>query len=226
MDTLVLQAETRQLSQKPKALRGLGRVPAVYYGKGQENQVFTLGAQEFRKVFKKAGENTVIELSIDGKTTPVLVHEVQYDPVSDELVHVDLIHVDMKKEVTASVKIVTTGVCPAVKNLGGILDILKHEVEIKCLPKDLIHEIVVDVTPIVDFHTSIHVKDLKVPSGIKILGNPEDAVVTATPPRKEEEVAPAAAAAPVAGETAAGAAVPAAGAAAPAATAPAAGQKK
>lgn len=221
MDNLVLEAQTRQLTDKAKHIRLKGLVPAVYYGRGQKNHHLSLNYQQFRKVFASAGENTIIELSVEGKKIPVLVYNIQTDPVSDAISHVDFIHVDMEKEVTTSVKVTFVGIAPAVKNLGGILDVHKHEIKIKCLPKDLIHNIEVDLAPIVDFHTSIHVKDLKVPSTIKILDNPEDTVVTATHIKIEEEK-PAATVAPAEGGAAAGAAgtAPAAGAA-PGAPAPA-----
>ncbi len=219
MDTILLEVSTRKPTEKSKALRISGRIPAEYYGLGQKNQSLHMDYQSFRKVFEKAGENTIIELSSEGKKIPVLVHAIQYNPVSDAIAHVDFVHVDMQKEVTTSVKITVVGIAPAVKNLGGVLDILKHEVKIKCLPKDLIHEVQVDVTSIVDFHTSIRVKDLKVPTTIKLLDAPEDTVVTATPPRAEEVATPAAAAVPAEGAAAAGApgapatgATPAAGA--------------
>lgn len=224
MDSIALEALPRAALGKAKALRRKGRIPAVYYGRGQQNTALELDYQKFRKAYEKAGENTIIELNINGKKAPVLIHDIQFDPVADTVSHVDFMHVDMEKEVVTSVKITAVGLAPAVKNLGGILDIQKREVKVKCLPKDLIHSIEVDVTPIVDFHTSIHVKDLKIPSAIKILDNPDDTVATVVPPKIEEEkpavAAPAegaAAAAPAAG----GVAAPAAGTA-PAGAAPAA----
>lgn len=212
MDSLLLEAAPRDMAQKGKAVRASGRIPAVYYGRGQPSLTLVLDYQKFRKVFQKAGENTIIELAVDSKKFPVLVHEVQYDPISDRIAHVDFIHVDMQKEVTTTVKIICIGICPAVKNMGGILDVQKHEVKIKCLPKDLIHSIEVDVSPIVDFHTSIHVKDLNVPASIKILDNPADTVVTATHQKVEEEVKPAETA-PAEGAVAAGVAAGTPGAA-------------
>ena len=226
MDSLVLEANPRASTQKANGVRTAGRIPAVYYGRGQKSFSLDLPYQAFRKLFAKAGENTIIELKVDGKTIPVLVHDIQFHPVTDVIIHVDFIHVDMKKEVTTVVKVNVIGLAPAVKNLGGILDIHKHEVKIKCLPKDLIHSIDVDVSSIVDFHTSIHVSDLKVPATIKILDNPSDTVATVVPVKIEEEVKPAT-------ETAAlpeGATAPAEGAAAvpgtPAASAPAGKEAK
>lgn len=189
----MLDAEIRDPALKAKSFRSSGRVPAVYYGRGKQGKSLALNYQKFLKIFTKAGENTIIELLIDGKKTPVLVHDVQYDPVSDHIQHVDFIHVDMDKEVMTFVKVNIVGTAPAVKNLAGILDVQKHGIKIKCLPKDLIHQIDVDVSGIIDFHTSIHVKDLVVPKTIKVLDKPNDTVVTVVPPRKEEETKPAAA---------------------------------
>lgn len=189
METIILEAKKRSLrgSRNASRLRTSGSVPAVYYGGSVEPAALQIDSRGFRKVFEKAGENTIVQLNIEGKEFPVLVHDVQYDPVLDIVSHVDFLHVDMQKEVTTNVKVVIAGVAPAVKNLGGILDVQKHEIKIKCLPKDLIHSIEVDVSGIVDFHTSVHVKDLKVPSTIKVLDNPEDTVVTATVIKIEEE---------------------------------------
>lgn len=204
MDSLVLEASERQKDAKPKALRGEGLIPAIYYGKGQTNMMLQMPYQVFRKVYAKAGENTIIELGVGGKKMPVLVHDVQFDAVTDDITHVDFIFVDMNKEVITSVKVIALGIAPAVKNMSGVLDIQKHEIKIKCLPKNLIHSIEVDVTPLVDFHTSVRVKDLKVPSTITILDNAEDTVVTVSPPRAEEVAKPAEAAAVPAEGAAAG----------------------
>lgn len=218
METVALLAHPRSLQLKPKHLRLKGRIPAVCYGKGRENIHVEMDYIPFVKAFKKAGENTIIDLSVgEGKQFPVLVHDLTFDPVTDEVAHVDFVFVDMAKEVTTSVKVHFVGVSLAVKDLGGILTTQKPEIRIRCLPKDLIHSIEVDISPIVDFRTSVHVKDLKVPGTIKVLDDQEAVVVTATPPKVEEEVAkPAEAvavegAAPAEGATPAGAA-PVAGA--------------
>lgn len=228
VETLILEAKKRDSQIKPKLLRSRGQLPAVYYGAGQNSHSLVLDYQTFRKLFAKAGENTIIELSIDGKVAPVLVHDIQYDPVTSVISHVDFLHIDMTKEVTTSVKVVVIGVAPAVKNLGGILDLQKHEIKIRCLPKDLIHSIEVDVSAIADFHTSVHVKDLKIPKTVKVLDNPDDTVVTATPPREEEEKPTAAVpteGAEVQAGAAAGASAGAAGATAGGAAAPPLGKE-
>ena len=214
-----LEVNKRPDGIKANAVRRSGKIPAVYYGQGKKTLELEVGSRQFKKVFDKAGENTIIELLFEGAKVPVLVHDVQFDPVSDSVAHIDFIHVDMQKEVTTTVKVVIVGVAPAVKNLGGILAVSKHELKIKCLPKDLIHSVEVDVSPIVDYRTSIHVKDVKVPPTIKILDNLDDTVVTATPPKAEEEAKPEVAAAVTPEAAAAGAPPAAPGAATPAAPA-------
>lgn len=216
MPTFTLQAERRNLTVKPRSIRNSGKIPAVSYGDGKEVMHLSLDYQGFRKVFAKAGESTVIELDIEGHKAPVLIHEVQYDPVSDHISHVDFYLVDMTKEVTTKISVKCVGLAPAVKNLGGILTVHKHEITIRCLPKDLVPVIEVDVTSLENFHSSIHLKDLKFPPTLKILDSLEDTIVNVRPPKiEEEEVKPVEAAAAVPGvEGAPGAAVGAAEAAA------------
>lgn len=231
MEMPVLPAQLRDMNEKAKRVRASGQIPAVYYGGGKENLHLKMDYQTFRRVFAKAGESTVLELQIDNKKIPVLVYDVQFNPLNDLVSHVDFHHVDMNKEVTAKVPVKTVGVSEAVKTMGGILTVHKPEITIRCLPKDLIHEIEVDISPLADFHISLHIKDLKIPSMVKVMDNPEDTVANVRPMRIEVEepvaaATPAEGVAPVAG--AEGAAVaPAAGAPADAkAAAPAKEEKK
>lgn len=210
MDTFTLEAQVRPLTEKAKILRRQSQIPAIYYGRGKKNIALALDYNIFNKVFAKAGESTVIELHVADKKIPVLVCDVQYNPVTDKISHVDFRHVDMETEITARVPVKLVGLAPAVKNLGGILTTHKHEITIKCLPKHLIPVIEVDVGSLEDFHSSIHIRDLKAPAEVKIIDNAEDAVANVRPPKIEEEKKPEAA-------PAEGAAVaPAEGAAAPA----------
>jgi large subunit ribosomal protein L25 len=125
----------------------------------------------------------------------------------------------MNEEVKANIPVVVVGTAPAVKNLGGILTTLKHDLEVKCLPSDLPKQIEVDVSGMETLHSSIHLSDVKVPSGVKLTGNPEEVIVTISVVKEEAVEAPAAEAAPGAegAAPAEGAAAPAEGAAAPAA---------
>ncbi len=187
-----MDVQPRDLKLKAKQLLESDLIPLEYYGKGVENKSFQVDYQTFRRIFNRAGSNTIISLK-DGKGNyEVLVHDVQYHPITDKIVHVDFINVEKGKVIHTKVPIEFTGNAPAVKELAGTLMTSLTEVEIKCLPKDLIHSIEVNIDSLVDFTVFIRVKDLIVPSTIEILNDPEDVVVTVVPPAKEEEPEPAA----------------------------------
>jgi large subunit ribosomal protein L25 len=203
METIVLEAKNRDPQLSPKYLRKNRRIPAVYYGHDQKNALLELDYQSFRKVYMKAGSNQVVQLQMAGKKTPVLIHEVQFNPLTDGFDHVDFLHVNMNEEVTAMIPIEVNGVSPAVKDHGGILTTLKHEVEVTCLPGDLPHSIPVDISGLAELHTSIYLKDLIIPKNVKLNGDLEEPVLSVVPPKIEEE-------APVAEAPAAEGAAPAA----------------
>ncbi len=201
MDTIALEAVVRDTAEKNNHLRSASRLPATYYGKGEPNLNLHMDYQDFRRAFLKGGQNTVFDLKLDGKTLKVLVHEYQMDPVTDMFTHVDFIAVDMNKEVTTYIPLVFVGTAPAVKELGGTLMENRNELEIKCLAKDLIPEIEVDITPLEDFNSVIHIGDVKVPETITVLDDPELTIATVIAPKSQEQIdAEEAAAAEAAGE--------------------------
>lgn len=226
MDTMILEVQTRNTKLKGKTLRLQNLLPAEFYGSGVKNVSLQMPYGSFRRLYRTAGRNTILELNLDGKTKHnVLVHDVQYDPISDEIIHVDFINVRMDKVIHAKIPLKFTGLAPAVKEMGGILTYNLDEIDVKCLPKDLIPSIEVSVNSIVNFHSYVRVKDLAVPSSVTVLNPPDEVVVTAVAPKEEEEVVPVAAAVDAtaaAPGTEAAAAAPAAGAAPAAAAAAAA----
>lgn len=227
METVKLQAKNRDLKVSVKAMRRDKKIPAIYYGKKQKSLPLQLEYQIFRKVFLNAGTSQVIDLDIEGKNTQVLVHDVQYHHLTGAITHVDFLHVNLKEEVTTHVPVEMVGISAAVKDFGGILTTVKHELTVKCLPLDIPHSIKVDISVLEQLSSSVHVKDLIVPAGVQIMDNREDVVVTVAAPRVEEEVAPTAASA-IAGTAAEAAAAEDAAKAAAAAAAGAApgGQKE
>ncbi len=210
METITLEAKSRDIKVSPMFLRKNRRIPAVFYGHKENSLTVDVDYQEFRKAFKKAGSNQVVELVIDGKKKPVLIHEVQYNPLTDNVDHIDFLHVNMNEEITANIPVVLTGIAPAVKNFGGILTTLKHEVEVRCLPTHLPQSIEVDVSTLEQLHSAVHVKDLKLSAQVKVHGSPDDVVVTVVAPKLVEEdalpQAPTEEAAPAVGAPAAPAA--------------------
>jgi len=182
-----LNAKIREKSNL-KTLREKGFIPAVVYGKEEKNISLSIDYEEFRKVFKDTGENTIIKLKIEDKDKNVLVHDVAKDPVTDKFIHIDFYQIRMDKIITAEVPLVFEGESPAVKNLDGILIKNVTEVEIESLPSDLPHEIKVDISALETFDDSIRVSDLKLPENVKIKTDSEETVVSVNPPRTEEEI--------------------------------------
>ena len=193
MDSITLEVQPRNKDLKAKDLRRDNLIPVEFYGRGVENQSFQVDYQTFRRLYRKAGNNTIISLKSAGEDEiNALVHKVDYHPVTDLITHVEFINVRKGEAITTTVELAFEGVAPAVKELGGTFNAHMNEVEIKCLPKDLIHGITVNIESLVDFHTYIRVKGLSVPAGIELLADPEDVVAAVSPPREEEpEEAPA-----------------------------------
>ncbi len=162
-DTIILPATIRDLKTKACGIRAERKIPAEYYGKGKENLHLTFDYQTFRKVLKTAGSSSIVNLQVEGEkeAREVLIHKIDYNPLTDEFQHVDLKQVERGKQVTTKVPIVVVGESPAIKSLGGILTHGKTEIEVKCLPRDLLKEIEVDVSNMEEIGTSVRVKDLK-----------------------------------------------------------------
>lgn len=186
-----LNAQKRELTgSSVDKLRDQGLVPAVIYGKGKENINLTVNKIEFNKIFNKAGENSLIDLMIEGDAKPhnVLAHDVQLHPVSDEPIHIDFYEVRMDEEVETEVPLVFTGESPAVKDLEGTLITNKTEVTVKCLPANIPHEINVDISKLVTFEDAIKAKDLNIPANVELLMDMEETIAFTNPPRSEEEL--------------------------------------
>lgn len=188
MDKVTLEVQTRELDVNLKTLRSQKLIPAVFYGKGEKNIHLQMDYQTFRRHYMKSGSQ-LIDLLIDGSTNKkAIVQEVQYDPLTGQIVHVDFLRVSLKESINVSVEIEVVGVAPAVKDLGGILNQIRNEVEVKCLPTAIPKSIEVDVTSLIDFSSAIYVKDLIVPKGVEVLDDPEEVVVIVNAPRVEEVV--------------------------------------
>jgi len=190
MDTINLEVQKRDKTLKVKDLLKENLIPLEYYGKGVENQSYQVDYQTFRRVFKEAAGNTIISLKAEGSKDEmnVLVHQVDYNPITDNIVHVDFINVRMGEVITTRVPLTFVGVAPAVKELAGTFVSYLNEIEVKCLPKDLIHGIEVNIELLTDFHINLRVSDLTVPDTIEILNGLDDVVAAVTAPRDEEEV--------------------------------------
>lgn len=181
-------AEKREiLGKKTQGLRNKGFLPAVVYGKGKASENITVKQGDFMKLWRSAGESTIISLEMGNDKKNVLIHDVSVDPLKDTPTHVDFYIVDMLKAIKVDVALEFTGESDAVKS-GGILVKVHHQLEVEALPKDLPHSIVVDISSLKSFDDKITVADLKVPSGVKLTADKEEAIVLVEPPRTEEEI--------------------------------------
>lgn len=190
MKSVSLQASKRDVFGKKNVfIREKGLVPAVVYGSGSESRSITVPLGLFEKAYKQAGASTLVDLIIDeGAPVKTLIHEVQYDPVSDHVVHVDFFEVKMTEKLTATVPLKFTGEPKAVKELGGTLVKNMDEVEIHCLPGDLLSEIEVDLTKLKTFDDTITLADLPIPKEVELLGQMETIIATVTPSLSDEDV--------------------------------------
>lgn len=186
--SFTLTAAMRQI--KGQKVRYEGLLPGVIYGAGKNSESVSIKLPEFLKLYKQAGEASLIDLSLDGKDAgKVLVQDVQYDPVSDAIIHVDLRRIDMNKVMTATVGLKFVGEVPVIKEQGGTLVTTVQQVQVKCLPKDLVSHIDVDLKSLVNYEIVIKIKDLKLPAGITITSpHAEDLVVKAARALTEEEI--------------------------------------
>jgi large subunit ribosomal protein L25 len=184
-----LAAEHRELTGKKVArLRQAGRLPAVVYGHGIESASVSIDTHEFEQLRRHTGPNALVDLSVDGaKPQPVLVHGVQVHPVNRRPLHVDLFLVRMTEELTVDVPLVATGESPAVTQLGGTLLHPMESVRVRALPDHLPQAIEYSVESIVDFDTTVHVRDLTIPSDVTLLTDGDEIIAKVQPPRVEEE---------------------------------------
>lgn len=234
MKEISIAANARQTTGKgfARQARAEGKIPGVVYGPETTPLSVYVAEREFRAAMKAAaGSSSIFTLNIDGKPNKVLVREIQRDPVSSRMLHVDFHAISMTKPINLSIPVHISGISKGVKSEGGIQNLVLRELEISCLPSNIPDFVSVDVTEL-GIGDSIHVRDLSIPN-VTVLEDKDSTVVTISAPTviKVEtptaEAADAAAADAAAAPGAAGAA-PAAGAAAGAkAGAPAAaGAKK
>jgi large subunit ribosomal protein L25 len=179
--------ERKELGKKVKNLRKQGILPAVLYGSKAKPQHLEIDAKEFDKVYHDAGESSLVSLEINDKKFLVLIHEMQSSPITLAPIHVDFFQPSLKEEILAKVPLVFIGEAPAVKELGGTFVRSISELEVKALPQNLPHEIRVDIISLATFETSILIKDLKLPEGVKTLKAQDDIVAFVAPPEKVEE---------------------------------------
>lgn len=191
------------LGKKTRLLRREGLVPAEVYGHGIENLHVMVPLKEFVSLYHTAGSHTIITLTTGTDKIPAVIAEVSRDPLSDEILAVDFHAIKKGEKVHAKVPVIFSGIAPAVKAGFVVVEVVR-EIEIEALPEDLLHKIEVPVEKLEKPGDSVAVKDLSIPSSIK-LHIPTDAVLaTVREHVKEAVVVPAPAAVPAEGAPAEG----------------------
>lgn len=194
MKSVPLTAYTRSVAGRNAVnkLRGAGRVPTVIYGGKTASQTLELNQRELDKLIAhSASENILVDLAIEGDPRPTrlaLVQEVQHDPISGSVLHIDFHEVSPTEKVSVMVPVETVGIPVGVKD-GGVLEHVLHKLRVRALPADLPEVLEVDVSAMV-LNKVLHLGEIPAPAGVEILGDKNVPVLSVAAPRAEvEEVA-------------------------------------
>jgi len=182
---ITLKVEKRDVKTSLGEIRKAGQMPAVFYGKKEASTPIKLPLAVFEKTLKDAGESTILHLEGKDIDVDVLIHEVDLDPVTDKPRHADFYAIEKGKKLEISIPVEFIGVAPAVKDLGGILVKVMHEVEIEALPKDLPHKLEVDISKLATFDTVVTAGDIKLPEGVTLKTKAEEVVASVYEPKEE-----------------------------------------
>ena len=193
--TFTLAVKPRDAKVSPEDLRKGGEIPAVFYGPKEAATPVVIDAKEFDRMFRKAGETTIIKLSGIGDEKETLVHDVQRHPVTDTILHADFYVIEKGKKVTLNIPLEFTGVAPAEK-LGHVVVKALHEVEIEVAATEIPQHLTIDISKLENVGDHILAKDIALPQSAELGTNPEEIVVSVTEVEEEKaEEAPSAAAA-------------------------------
>jgi len=185
-----ITAEKRtKTDQSLNKLREAMRIPGVLYGAELPAESLSVKHGDFVKLLRSAGSSSLIDLQFAGSDVKTLIKDVQVDPLSVEPIHVDFYRVRMDKKLEASVPLKFIGESKAVKTDGGTLVKSQDELEIRCLPGNLPHEIEVDLSKLENFEDAITIKSLALPEGVEALQDPEATLATVARPLTEDQLA-------------------------------------
>ncbi|MGD8835802.1 MAG: 50S ribosomal protein L25/general stress protein Ctc [Desulfobacteraceae bacterium] len=189
MNNIELTAETRKTkgNSPARALRRAGRVPAILYGRDTDSVMLSIGANDMETVMKEGSVGqSIFNLAIDGgkNTRAAMIKELQTDPLSQNLMHIDFYEVSMDRKLKVNVPVTTTGKSVGVE-LGGMLQIIRRELEVFCLPNAIPQEITIDITDL-DIGNSVHVEDITLEGDVEIPHDVNFTVLTVLSPKAAE----------------------------------------
>jgi large subunit ribosomal protein L25 len=192
MAVLTLHAHKRTNTGKGAArkARAAGRIPGIFYGPGEEAVPLDVVAADFMRIYHGGhGENVLVDLEFgEGQPSKVLFREVQRDPVTETVMHIDFYHVSLTKAIRVHVPVHLEGVPDGVKNAGGVLQHVMREVEVECLPTDIPERITVDVSGL-GIHDAVHIRDLPAVKWV-FTEDPGQTVASVIPPVVVKEPVP------------------------------------
>ena len=188
MPAITLSVEKRDPKQNADRVRGEGKVPGVYYGRSEETTSIAIDRGVFERTWHEAGESTIITIDDGGgDTVDTLIHDVQRDPVTGAPIHVDFFAFERGKPIEVSIPLEFVGEAPAVKELGGILVKVTHELPISALPKNLPQTIEIDVSGLQDENSQIAAGDIELPAEVTLAEDPESVIAAIEIPTEEPE---------------------------------------
>lgn len=191
--TTKLTANKREIFGKDlQDARATGKLPITVYGAKEDSVSYFVEIKDFKKVLKEAGESTIVSLMTTDGEKDTLIHDISYHPLTGEPIHADFLVVEKNKPIKVHVPLEFVGESPAVKVLSAMVVKVMHELEIEALPKDLPHQIEVDLASLVDLDSKITVADIKLPAGVTTELELEEVVASVTEAGEtvEEEEAP------------------------------------
>lgn len=185
---VVLNAKKRSSfsNSDRREIREKGHIPAIIYGKDLGSKAVSVDSVLLMKTLREEGRNAVLNVTVDGDKHPVMVQEIQKDPIKDEIIHADFHVVNMETEVDVEVNIQLKGESQGVKD-GGFLQQPLHQIKLRAKPGHIPSSIEVDISSL-GVNETIHVKDIQTNGQFEILDGPEEVVVTILPPKQEEEI--------------------------------------
>ena len=190
MDAHTLKLERREITgKKVKRLRRAGIIPAHVYGADIQPASLQVEERELNRLLPQVGANIPVSVEYDGQDGENIcfVREVQRHPVSDEIIHVDFMRVDVTRAVSAEVPLALVGTSAAVSQMAGTMLQSLQTLLIEALPMNMPAEIPVDISVLADLDSSLSVRDITVPGDVTVLNDPDDAVIRVAAPRLEAE---------------------------------------
>lgn len=190
MNKYVLKAEKREiLGSKVRKMRKVGLIPATVFGKTIDSTSIQISSVEFNRIYKQAGETSLIWISVDGeaKERPTLVKDLSNNPMTGKIVHIDFHQVNLKEKVTANVPVEIIGESDLIKSGAAVLDIHMDEVEVEALPTDIPEKLVFDISTLKEVGDHLLLSSIELPTGVTMISDPESIVVALGEPQKEVE---------------------------------------